>query len=126
MIRRLPREIDSLVRWQPAELPNQFPVGEDLVACAQLRYEKRQGRMIGGHPIQLRQIRLYRNSPRTLSHPPVTLSPDVTVCLDCGWSVFSIPQPWLSAGWLTLLKKQPTATVTSISAMRVASSEGLS
>jgi len=46
------------------------------------------------------EIRLYRNSPRTLSHPPLTPSPDVRVCLDCGWSEFSIPRAWLSAGWL--------------------------
>ncbi|MGD0832526.1 MAG: hypothetical protein ABR907_16450 [Terracidiphilus sp.] len=46
------------------------------------------------------EIRLYRNSHRTLSHPPMTPSPDVIVCLDCGWSEFSIPRSWLSAGWL--------------------------
>ena len=67
------------------------------------------------------EIRLYRNSPRTLSHPPLTPSPDVSVCLDCGWSEFSIPQAWLSAGWLRPLKKQPNAMVTPISVMRAAS-----
>jgi hypothetical protein len=46
------------------------------------------------------EIRLYRNRHRTLSHPPMTPSPDVAVCLDCGWSEFSIPRSWLSAGWL--------------------------
>jgi hypothetical protein len=46
------------------------------------------------------EIRLYRNGPRTLSHPPMTPSPDIRVCLDCGWSEFSIPSSWLSAGWL--------------------------
>jgi hypothetical protein len=46
------------------------------------------------------EIRLYRNSPRTLSHPPLTPSPDVRICLDCGWSEFSVPRSWLSAGWL--------------------------
>ena len=46
------------------------------------------------------EIRLYRNAPRTLSHPPMTPSPDVRVCLDCGWSEFFIPHSWLSAGWL--------------------------
>lgn len=46
------------------------------------------------------EIRLYRNAPRTLSHPPMTPSPDILVCLDCGWSEFSIPRSWLSAGWL--------------------------
>lgn len=46
------------------------------------------------------EIRLYRNSPRTMSHPPMTPSPDILVCLDCGWSEFSIPRSWLSAGWL--------------------------
>jgi hypothetical protein len=46
------------------------------------------------------EIRLYRNSPRTLSHPPLTPSPDVRICLDCGWSEFTVPRSWLSAGWL--------------------------
>ena len=32
------------------------------------------------------EIRLYRNGPRTLSHPPMTPYPDIHVCLDCGWS----------------------------------------
>ena len=71
------------------------------------------------------EIRLYRNSPRTLSHPPMSPSPDVSVCLDCGWSEFAIPDSWLSAGWLRSHKKQPatpaTATVTAINAVRVAS-----
>jgi hypothetical protein len=52
------------------------------------------------------EIRLYRNFPRTLSHPPLTPSPDVRVCLDCGWSEFSIPRAWLSAGWLRPLGPQ--------------------
>ena len=38
------------------------------------------------------EIRLYRNGTRTMSHPPMTPSPDVHVCLDCGWSEFSIPR----------------------------------
>jgi hypothetical protein len=46
------------------------------------------------------EIRLYRNIPRTMSHPPMSPSPDVRVCLDCGLSVFSIPEAWLAAGWL--------------------------
>lgn len=46
------------------------------------------------------EIRLYRNGPRTLSHPPMSPSPDIHVCLDCGWSEFAIPRTWLSAGWL--------------------------
>ena len=53
------------------------------------------------------EIRLYRNGPRTLSHPPMTPSPDVRVCLDCGWSEFSIPRSWLSAGWLRPARPQP-------------------
>jgi hypothetical protein len=53
------------------------------------------------------EIRLYRNGPRTLSHPPMTPSPDILVCLDCGWSEFSIPSSWLSAGWLRSLQPQP-------------------
>jgi len=27
-------------------------------------------------------------------------SPDISVCLDCGWSEFMIPHSWLAAGWL--------------------------
>ena len=53
------------------------------------------------------EVRLYRNSPRTLSHPPMTPSPDIRVCLDCGWSEFVIPRAWLSAGWLRSLRPQP-------------------
>ena len=61
------------------------------------------------------EIRLYRNIPRTMSHPPMTPSPDVSVCLDCGWSEFSIPKAWLSAGWLGSQRPQAGAKVTSIS-----------
>jgi hypothetical protein len=53
------------------------------------------------------EVRLYRNSPRTLSHPPMTPSPDILVCLDCGWSEFSIPRSWLSAGWLAGMRPAP-------------------
>jgi len=47
-------------------------------------------------------IRLYRNSSRTLSYPPMTPSPDVSVCMECGWSEFSVDRSWLE-GWV-----QPT------------------
>ncbi|HEX4030281.1 MAG TPA: hypothetical protein VHX20_07935 [Terracidiphilus sp.] len=60
------------------------------------------------------EIRLYRNFPRTMSHPPMTPSPDVQVCLDCGWSEFAIPHSWLAAGWLRPLRPQPVSNVTSI------------
>jgi hypothetical protein len=50
------------------------------------------------------EIRLYRNCLRTLSHPPMTPSPDIRVCLDCGWSEFSIPRSWLAAGWLRSMR----------------------
>jgi hypothetical protein len=46
------------------------------------------------------EIRLYRDGPRKLSHPPLKPSPDILVCLDCGWAEFSIPRAWLSAGWM--------------------------
>lgn len=55
------------------------------------------------------EVRLFRNSPRTLSHPPMTPSPDIRVCLDCGWSEFLIPGAWLSAGWLRSLRPEPVA-----------------
>jgi len=60
------------------------------------------------------EIRLYRNIPRTLSHPPMTPSPDIHVCLDCGWSEFAIPHSWLAAGWLRPLRPQPVSNVTPI------------
>jgi hypothetical protein len=66
------------------------------------------------------EIRLYRNSPRTLSHPPMTPSPDVQVCLDCGWSEFSIPRSWLKAGWLGSAHSKPAPSVASITSTKVA------
>lgn len=50
------------------------------------------------------EVRLYRNTPRTLSHPPMTPSPDVHVCVDCGFSEFKVPVQWLSA-WLWPLRE---------------------
>jgi hypothetical protein len=66
------------------------------------------------------EIRLYRNCHRTLSHPPMTPSPDVLVCLDCGWSEFSIPRSWLSAGWLRSMRPQPAPATASIASSNVA------
>jgi len=66
------------------------------------------------------EIRLYRNSPRTLSHPPLTPSPDVRVCLDCGWSEFSIPHSWLSAGWLRPLRPHAVPNRTEIASDAIA------
>jgi hypothetical protein len=68
------------------------------------------------------EIRLYRNCHRTLSHPPMTPSPDVRVCLDCGWSEFSIPRSWLSAGWLrsmhpTVAPAKPSIVSASVAAL---------
>lgn len=57
------------------------------------------------------EVRLFRNVPRTLSHPPMTPSPDIQVCLDCGWSEFSIPREWMSAGWLQPLRPLPVQSV---------------
>ncbi|HWB54777.1 MAG TPA: hypothetical protein VG722_11315 [Tepidisphaeraceae bacterium] len=37
----------------------------------------------------------------------MTPSPDIRVCLDCGWSEFVIPRAWLAAGWLRSLRPQP-------------------
>jgi hypothetical protein len=66
------------------------------------------------------EIRLYRNGPRTLSHPPMTPSPDVRVCLDCGWSEFAIPQSWLSAGWLQSLRTPAAPGVASVDPATIA------
>jgi hypothetical protein len=46
------------------------------------------------------EIRLYRNRPRTLSHPPILPQPDVLICHNCGYSEFRVPDSWLKAGWL--------------------------
>jgi len=67
------------------------------------------------------EVRLFRNSPRTLSHPPMTPSPDIRVCLDCGWSEFVIPRAWLSAGWLRSLRPQPAVAETGIATQGVPS-----
>ncbi|MDR3772875.1 MAG: hypothetical protein P4L26_05980 [Terracidiphilus sp.] len=61
------------------------------------------------------EVRLYRNSLRTMSHPPIAPSPDVRVCLDCGWSEFSVPRSWLSAGWLRSLRAEAVTSAAGIS-----------
>jgi hypothetical protein len=60
------------------------------------------------------EIRLYRSTSRILSHPPLTPSPDIQVCLDCGWSEFAIPRSYLSAGWLRPLRPQAVPNAPSI------------
>jgi hypothetical protein len=65
------------------------------------------------------EVRLFRNIPRTLSHPPMTPSPDIRVCLDCGWSEFVIPRAWLSAGWLRSLRPQTVVAETQIESVSV-------
>jgi len=60
------------------------------------------------------EVRLYRNTLRTLSHPPLTPSPDIRVCLDCGWGEFVIPGAWLSAGWLRSLRQQPATNAAAV------------
>jgi hypothetical protein len=49
----------------------------------------------------------------------MTPSPDVQVCLDCGWSEFSIPRSWLSAGWLRSARPQANSNVASITTTKV-------
>jgi hypothetical protein len=44
----------------------------------------------------------------------MTPSPDVKVCLDCGWSEFSIPRSWLSAGWLRAMHPVVAPTAAAI------------
>jgi hypothetical protein len=61
------------------------------------------------------EIRFYRNRPRTLSHPPMSPAPDIQVCLDCGYSEFSVPSSWLSAGWLNSSPDQSTPNVAATS-----------
>ena len=66
------------------------------------------------------EIRLYRHTNRVLSHPPLTPSPDIQVCLDCGWSEFSIPRSWLSAGWLRPLGPQAVPDATPLAHPKIA------
>ena len=57
-----------------------------------------------------------------MSYPPLTPAPEIRACIECGWSEFSIPDEWLSAGWLGSLRGQhPAANVTPIRSLRVAS-----
>jgi hypothetical protein len=65
------------------------------------------------------EIRLYRNGPRTMSHPPFSPQPDVQICLECGNAEFAVPEKWLSAGWLESGKsKAPVSTPTLITEVR--------
>jgi hypothetical protein len=50
----------------------------------------------------------------------MTPSPDVRVCLDCGWSEFSIPRSWLSAGWLRPMRSQTVPVTPSIASANAA------
>ena len=65
------------------------------------------------------EIRLYRNSPRTLSHPPMTPSLVVRVCVDCGWVEFTVPQSWLSAGWLGLKRSKNITSVSETKSSKI-------
>ena len=66
------------------------------------------------------EIRLYRNAPRTMSHPPMSPQPDIQVCLDCGNAEFLVPKSWLSAGWLQAQKAKaaPVSIPTPINEVR--------
>ena len=66
------------------------------------------------------EIRLYRNRPRTMSYPPMSPSPDIHVCRDCGWSEFSIPRAWLSAGWLRPINVPAAPSVAAITSSMAA------
>jgi hypothetical protein len=65
------------------------------------------------------EIRLYRDMPRTMSHPPIHPSPDIRVCLDCGWSEFSIPRSWLSGGWLRSTRLQAETNGAGMAASKI-------
>jgi hypothetical protein len=67
------------------------------------------------------EIRLYRDLPRTMSHPPIHPSPDIRVCVDCGWSEFSIPRSWLSGGWLRSMHPQAEINGAAMAASKVLS-----
>jgi hypothetical protein len=52
-------------------------------------------------------VRLYVNHSRTRSAAPLNPAPEIAVCLDCGYSQFTIAPAWLSAGWLQAFKDRP-------------------
>ncbi len=45
-------------------------------------------------------VRIYLNGARTVSAPPMSPAPNVVICMECGWSEFLTPSPWLAARWL--------------------------
>lgn len=57
------------------------------------------------------EIRLYRDRPRTLSHPPMNPKPDVRVCTECGLAEFNVPASWLSAGWISTARQAKAGPV---------------
>jgi hypothetical protein len=52
-------------------------------------------------------VRLYLNQSRTRSAAPLVPAPEIAVCLDCGYSQFTIAPAWLSAGWLRAFQDRP-------------------
>lgn len=52
-------------------------------------------------------VRLYLNHSRTRSAAPLSPAPEIVVCLDCGFSQFTIAPAWLSAGWLRAFQDTP-------------------
>jgi hypothetical protein len=51
-------------------------------------------------------VRVYLNGARTVSAPPINPAPTITMCLECGWSEFSVASSWLAARWLKPLKPE--------------------
>jgi hypothetical protein len=52
-------------------------------------------------------VRLYLNHSRTRSAAPLSPAPEIAVCLNCGYSQFTIAPAWLSAGWLRAFQDRP-------------------
>lgn len=52
-------------------------------------------------------VRLYLDQSRSRSAAPLSPAPEIAVCLDCGFSQFTIAPAWLSAGWLRSFRDTP-------------------
>lgn len=53
------------------------------------------------------EVRIYLNGARTVSAPPISPSPNIVICLKCGWSEFHTSAHWLAGRWLRPIEAPP-------------------